>query len=340
MHKYFPIYAQDSQTLDRFSSSDSSPVDKNVLMCRKFNRSGKSTRLSPEITDRGDPVDESESKVFHVHLVSDATGETINNIARACLVQFEGVRVEEHFWSLIRSRLQLDLVFEGLRQWPGLVLYTFVDENMRKSLNDFCHVHALPSLSVLEPVLSSMAMYFGTAYDQNPGRQHVLDADYFARIDAMDFAMSLDDGNKKDKLEEADVVILGVSRTSKTPTCIYLSHRGIRAANVPIVPGIDIDLDFKSLKNPLIVGLTKDPDSLVETRLTRIRQMQDEEKTNYTDPDEVRSEVLQARRLYAKLGCPVIDVTRRSIEETAAEIITLLNKRALKRQIEENKEST
>jgi len=282
-------------------------------------------------------VDESQDKVFHVHLVSDATGETINNIARACLVQFDGVRVEEHFWSLIRSKLQLDLVFEGLRQWPGLVLYTFVDDSIRRSLNDFCHQHALPSLSVLEPVLSTMATTFGVAYDKNPGRQHELDADYFARIDAMDFALSLDDGNMKDKLEEADVIILGVSRTSKTPTCIYLSHRGIRAANIPIVPGLVLDMDFVHLKNPLIVGLTKDPDSLVEIRLSRMKQMQDNEKTIYTDPDVVRDEVLQARRLFAKLGCPVIDVTRRSVEETAAEIMTLLNRRALEKKIEEQK---
>jgi len=278
-------------------------------------------------------VDESEHKVFHVHLVSDATGETINNIARACLVQFEGIQVEEHFWSLIRTKRQLDLVFEGLRQWPGLILYTFIDESLRRSLNDHCLIHNLPSLSVLEPVLGAMAAYFGTAFDRDPGRQHALDADYFARIEAMDFAISLDDGNKMEKLEEADVVILGVSRTSKTPTSIYLSHRGIRAANVPIVPGIQIDVDFSKLKKPLIVGLTKDPDSLVETRLSRLKLLQDSEKSNYTDPEMVREEVLRARRLFARLSCPVIDVTRRSIEETAAEILMLLNKRQLEKEI-------
>lgn len=285
-------------------------------------------------------MDESVQKSFHLHLVSDATGETINSIARACLVQFEGIHVEEHFWSLIRTRRQLDLVFEGLRQWPGLVLFTFIDDSLRKALHEYCLVHKLPSLSVLEPVLGSMAAFFGTAFDRDPGRQHALDADYFARIEAMDFAMSLDDGNKMEKLEDAEVVILGVSRTSKTPTCIYLSHRGIRAANVPIVPGVPLDIDFSRLKKPMIVGLTKDPDSLVETRLSRLKLLHDNEKTNYTDPDMVRQEVLEARRLFARLGCPVIDVTRRSIEETAAEILMLLNKRALEKEIAATHEKT
>lgn len=274
-----------------------------------------------------------EKKTFHVHLVSDATGETINNLARACLVQFDHVHVEEHFWSLIRNKRQLDLVIEGLRQWPGLVLYTFVDEALRKALNDQCRKMGITSYAVLEPILSVMANHFGMQSGQNPGKQHVLDADYFARIDAMDYAMSLDDGNQMEKLNDADVVILGVSRTSKTPTCIYLSHRGIRAANVPIVPEIPIDIASFRLVKPLVVGLTKDVESLVETRKTRVRFLQDNDKINYVDIEKVQQEVLEARRLFARLGCPVIDVSRRSIEETAAEIMMLINKRNMEREI-------
>ena len=278
-------------------------------------------------------MNESEKELFHVHLVSDATGETISSIARACLVQFQGVNVQEHYWSLIRTKRQLDLVFEGLRQWPGLVLYTFVDEGLRKALNDHCRRYSLPAHSVLDPIMSMMMGYFGAQSAKDPGRQHVLDEDYFARIDAMEYALSLDDGNKTDKLDVADVVVLGVSRTSKTPTCIYLSHRGIRAANVPIVPESPLNIDFSKLIKPLIVGLTRDPDSLVETRRTRLRFLQQNDATNYIDPEKVREEVLAARRFFAKLGCPVIDVTRRSVEETAAEIMMLLNKRNMEREI-------
>lgn len=278
-------------------------------------------------------MNESQKEVFHVHLVSDATGETINNVARACLVQFEHLQIQEHFWSLIRTKRQLDLVFEGLRQWPGLVLYTFVDQDLRKALGDQCRRCNLPSHSVLDPILNVMATFFGTPSGQDPGRQHVLDDEYFARIDAMEYALSLDDGNKTEQLDNADVIVLGVSRTSKTPTCVYLSHRGIRAANVPIVPGIPLNIDFKKLTKPLVVGLTRDPDSLVETRQTRLRFLQQNEQTSYIDPEKVREEVLDARRFFSRMGFPVIDVTRRSVEETSAEIMMLLNKRNMEREI-------
>ncbi len=277
-------------------------------------------------------MNEPKKKLFHIHLVSDATGETINNITRAALVQFEKIDVQEHFWSLIRTQRQLDLVLEGLQQWSGIVLYTFVDETLRASLADFCRRNGIPHLSVLEPVLTVMSSYFGLKPAQDPGKQHVLDADYFSRIDAMDFALSLDDGNKTEDLDDADVIVLGVSRTSKTPTCIYLSHRGLRAANVPIVPGVPLGIDFSRLHKPLIVGLTKNPESLVETRAARLKLLQNDERSSYTDFEKVREEVLEARKLFARIGCPVIDVTRRSIEETAAEIIMLLNKKKLEEE--------
>ncbi len=272
------------------------------------------------------------TKSFHIHLVSDATGETINNIARACIVQFENVQPQEHFWSLIRTPRQLDLVIEGIRQWPGLVLYTFVDEPLRRQLENFCQTQNLPGISVLDPVLTAMASYFGITSAREPGRQHMLDDNYFARIDAMDYALALDDGNGAAKLAEADVLILGVSRTSKTPTCVYLANRGVKAANIPIIPGQPLP-DISSLTKPLIIGLTKDPDSLVEIRRNRLKLLREEEQTRYIDPEQVRQEVQDARRFFARVGCPVIDVTRRSIEETAAEIMMLLNKRSLETQV-------
>lgn len=266
---------------------------------------------------------------FHIHLVSDATGETINSIVRACLVQFENVTVTEHFWSLIRSQRQLDLVYEGLRHWPGIVLYTFVDERLRNNLTDFCRQKNIRCISVLDPVMNALSNFFGAISSRDPGRQHVLDANYFARIEAVNFALAADDGNRLDIVGDADVLVLGVSRTSKTPTCVYLANRGIQAANIPIIPGIPLSIDPAELKKPLIVGLTKDPESLVEIRRSRMRMLEGADSTQYVDPEKVRDEVQDARRLFARLGCPVIDVSRRSVEETASEIMMLLTKRAL-----------
>jgi len=276
-----------------------------------------------------------ESKL-HLHLVSDATGETINGIARACLAQFEDIVVQEHFWSLIRTKRQLDIVMEGIRQWPGMVLYTFVDEELRRALTDFCRRQNVPNVSVLEPVMAALTNYFGVPSTRSPGRQHIMDAGYFARIDAVNFALAQDDGNKTENIGEADVIVLGVSRTSKTPTCVYLAHRGILAANIPIIPGVPLPVDLTKMEGPLIVGLTKDAESLVEIRRSRMHLLQQKEMSQYIDPEKVREEIQEARRLFARLGCPILDVTRRSVEETAAEIMMLLNKRALAREIQQS----
>jgi regulator of PEP synthase PpsR (kinase-PPPase family) len=264
--------------------------------------------------------------VFHVHLVSDSTGETISALARACLVQFENVEVKEHHWNLIRSSRLLATVLEGIKDNYGLVLYTFVDENLRTALEEFCNTENIPCISVLRPVLKGTAVHFGVNPAHLPGKQHVLDADYFARIDAMDFAMAQDDGRGSDRLKEADVVVLGVSRTSKTPTCIYLAGRGIRAANIPFVPGHPLP-DLSDLEKPLIVGLTKDADSLIAIRRNRLHLLSEDRDVAYIDPELVRAELLEARRFFARLECPVIDVSRRSIEETAAEIMMLLSRK-------------
>ncbi len=273
------------------------------------------------------------SSTYHLHLVSDATGETINSIARACLVQFEGINIQEHFWSLIRTQRQLDMVLEGIRHWPGMVLYTFVDENLRRNLTMFCCKQNIRCISVLDPVMSALSIFLGMPSGSDPGRQHVLDANYFSRIDAVNFALAADDGNRLDLVPEADVLVLGVSRTSKTPTCVYLANRGIQAANIPIIPGIPFPLDLNTLEKPMIVGLTKDPESLIEIRRTRMKLLQEGETTQYVDPETVRDEVQQARRLFARIGCPVIDVSRRSVEETASEIMMLLTKKALLKEI-------
>lgn len=267
------------------------------------------------------------AKVFHLHLVSDATGETINSVARACVSQFDQAQPIEHFWNLVRTERQLDMVLDGIRENPGLVMYTLVNDKLRGRLQDICRELAVPSISVLDPLINALGAYLGQQSQSKPGRQHALTAEYFGRIDAMDFALNHDDGQSAWGLHDADVILVGVSRTSKTPTCIYLANRGIKAANIPYVPGCPLPPELDQLTRPLIVGLTKDPERLVQIRRNRLRLLNQGDDTSYTDPEKVRDELLEARRLFTRKGWAVIDVSRRSIEETAAEVMMILARR-------------
>ena len=268
---------------------------------------------------------------IHIHLVSDATGETLNSITRACLVQFEDVTAVEHSWTLIRTTGQMQKVLQGIQQNPGLVLYTIVDDKLRNLLVSSCRDLGVTLVPVLDPVMSALAGHFGQTAKGLSGRQHIMDQEYFHRIAAMDFALSHDDGQSARNYEDADVILVGVSRSSKTPTCVYLANRGIKAANVPIVPGCPLPTELFSVHHPLIVGLTKDPTQLVQIRRNRMQMLTHDENSDYVDPAAVRDEVVQARRLCGEHGWPVIDVTRRSIEETAAGIMQLLQEHREKR---------
>jgi regulator of PEP synthase PpsR (kinase-PPPase family) len=260
----------------------------------------------------------------HLHLVSDSTGETVAAVARACLVQFDGVHVIEHSWPMVRSLPQVDRMVEDIQKTPGLVVFTLVNPEIREYLQNKCWSLQIPCVAVLDPVLSAMASHLGLESKSQPGRQHVMDADYFRRIAAMEFALAHDDGQNTNKLFEADVILLGASRTSKTPTCLYLANRGVKAANIPLVPGVPLPDELANLKTPLIIGLSKDPQQLVELRRTRLRELHESSATDYIDLEHVRREIQEARRLFAERGWPVIDVSRRAIEETAAEIVSLL----------------
>ncbi len=264
---------------------------------------------------------------FHLHLVSDATGETITAVAKATLVQFETAQPIEHLWTMVRSKSQLMHVIEGIAENPGLVLFTIVDHVLREYLIEECRRRQIVSVSVLDPVLAALGAYLGAKVQENPGRQHVMDAEYFERIDAMHFCMGHDDGQGLGQLAEADVVLVGVSRTSKTPTCIYLANRGVKAANIPIVPGCPLPKELAEAHKALVVGLTEDPARLVQIRRNRLRLLKEQQDTDYTDLERVREEVASARRLFNENGWPLIDVTRRSIEETAASILHLLSQR-------------
>jgi regulator of PEP synthase PpsR (kinase-PPPase family) len=260
----------------------------------------------------------------HLHLVSDATGETLNAVARACLVQFRGIEAAEHVWSLVRTRGQMEKIIEHIGENPGPVLFTLVNESLREQLMGGCRDINVPCIAVLDPVIHRLASCFGVEISGQPGLQHALDAEYFERMDAMNFALGHDDGQMAGDLKNADVILLGVSRTSKTPTCIYLANRGIKAANVPVVPGCPLPVELSLAVRPLVVGLTKDPGRLVQVRRNRMRMIaQGQDRTDYVDLESVRQEVNFARKLYQKNNWPIIDVSRRSIEETAATIMTL-----------------
>jgi regulator of PEP synthase PpsR (kinase-PPPase family) len=265
---------------------------------------------------------------FHLHLVSDSTGDTVHSVARACLVQFEGAEAVEHIWSMVRTKSQIDRVISGVQANPGVVLYTLVNESLRTPLVEGCRKLQAPAIPVLDPVIGALATYLGRQSRGLPGQQHLLDTEYFQRIDAMTFALNHDDGQSAWGLNEADVILVGVSRTSKTPTCIYLANRGIKAANVPVVPGMPLPPELFQTTHPLVVGLTNDPERLIQVRRNRLSMLHHEDhRTDYTDIEKVREEVTQARRLFAERHWPVIDVTRRSIEETAAAILKLIARR-------------
>jgi regulator of PEP synthase PpsR (kinase-PPPase family) len=267
------------------------------------------------------------SRTINLHLVSDSTGETLNSIARATLARFEDHHVVHHRWSLIRSRLQLDRVLEGIGHEPGPVLFTLVDRSLRHALEERCERLGVPCLSVLDQVVDLLQSQIGAQAREKRAAQHVMDADYFRRIDAMHYVLAHDDGQGVAGIAEADVCLIGVSRSSKTPTCFYLANRGIKAANVPIVPGAPLPPELDHASCP-VIGLTIETNSLIEIRRHRLKLIGADgvrqDKTDYIDPESVKAEILAARRLCTQHGWPVIDVTRRSIEETAATVLQLM----------------
>ena len=260
---------------------------------------------------------------FHLHMVSDATGETLMTVAKAAIVQFEDAHPVEHLWSLVHTRRDMDRVVERIEHDPGLVLYTLVSRDLAAVLEAGCRRLQIPCVAVLDPVIGALSSYLGAKMQELPGRQHVMDAEYFGRIEAVNYAMTHDDGQLSDQLEDADVVVVGVSRTSKTPTCIYLANRGIKAANVPFIPGMTLPPELEKLDGPLIVALTASPKQLVEIRRNRLLSLRQNSETDYVDLETVKSEVAAARKAFSRHDWPVIDVSRRSIEETAAAILNL-----------------
>jgi len=261
---------------------------------------------------------------FHLHLVSDSTGETLITVARAVAAQYANVTPVEHVYPLVRSQKQLDRVLDEIEEAPGIVLFTLLEKDLVVRLEAKCKEINIPSLSIIGPVMQLFEAYLGAATTGRVGAQHVLNAEYFKRIDALNYTMMHDDGQHVEGLEDADVVLVGVSRTSKTPTSIYLANRGIRTANVPLVPGIPLPRQLESLTKPLVVSLHATPERLIQVRQNRLLSMGAETGNDeYIDKQAVADEVAFARRLSAKFNWALLDVTRRSIEETAAAIMKL-----------------
>ncbi len=268
------------------------------------------------------------SSYFHLHLVSDATGETLATVARAATAQYVGMSAVEHMHPLVRTQKQLERVLNSIEEFPGIVLYTLLDRDLAKRLENKCRSLGLPCLSILGPVLELFQSYLGGDTKPRIGAQHMLNAEYFKRIDALNYTMLHDDGQHTEGLEEADVVLVGVSRTSKTPTSIYLANRGVKTANVPVVPGVPLPPQLEKLTHPLVVGLYASPERIVQIRQNRLLGLKATHNAEqYIDKQAVAEEIAFSRKLCSRHNWPCIDVTRRSIEETAAAVMSLLAER-------------
>ncbi len=265
---------------------------------------------------------------FHLHLVSDSTGETLLAVGRAAAAQFATVTAIEHVFPLLRNQKQLDHALEEIEANPGIVLYTLVDHALGEHLEARCRELNMPCLSVLGPVLSLFHGYLGAESTPRVGAQHMLNPAYFRRIEALNFTMMHDDGQHTEDIENADVVLIGVSRTSKTPTSIYLANRGIKTLNIPLVPDVAPPIELEKAKRPLVVGLYASPERIVQIRQNRLLSLNAAQSDSaYIDRERVSQEIASSKKLCAKHGWPSIDVSRRSIEETAAAVIALLQER-------------
>ncbi len=269
----------------------------------------------------------SDQNKYHLHLVSDSTGETLSSISRSVLAQFDVMDIDEHIWSLVRTEGQMDRVIENIEQNPGLVIYTVVDGVLKEKLERKCQELDLPIVPVLSKVIREMSRYFGVKPNKLVGRQYDLDEEYFERIDAINYTLMHDDGQMPEDLDKADIVLVGVSRTSKTPTSVYLSYRGLKVANVPFVKDVHLAEQLFNLpERVFVIGLVISPERLLQIRRSRLDGLNEDRETTYTNPEYVKEEIKEARLLFNKQNWQVIDVTRKSVEEASAQILNLYSK--------------
>ncbi len=266
-------------------------------------------------------------RYFHLHLVSDATGETLNAVAKAATVQYASFRSIEHVHALVRSEKQLNRILTEIENAPGIVFFTLVNQDLRKKLETRCEALGVPTIAILDPVIEVLSAYLNTESIPQIGGQHVLNAEYFRRIDALNFTMAHDDGQMTEDIDTADLVLIGISRTSKTPTSIYLANKGVKTANIPLVPNIPLPPQLEKITKPLVVCLIASTERIIQIRRNRLLSLNQMQETEYIDRGKIAEELKYARTLSARNNWPIVDVTRRSIEETAAGILNLLSKR-------------
>lgn len=259
----------------------------------------------------------------------------MHQAARAAIAQFQQAEVTEHIWTLVRSPEHVDIVEQSLEKHGGLLLLSVVNPEVRRLVERACVKHAVPHVSILDPVVNLIAMVLGKTADQTPGAQHRLDDAYFARMKAVEYAVNHDDGINIHNIKGADILLVGVSRTSKTPTSMYLANRGYFVANYALVPHVPFPEEAVRDQDVFVVGLTSDVKRLSQIRKSRLNAMSDSGNDSYAKDEDIQEEIKQARRLFARNGWPVIDVTRRSVEETAASIIHFHNGWLAKRERDE-----
>jgi regulator of PEP synthase PpsR (kinase-PPPase family) len=264
-------------------------------------------------------------RYFHLHLVSDATGETLNTVAKAAAAQYADFRPIAHIYALVRTPSQLNRALREIEAQPGIVLFTLINPDIRMHLEQQCGAMGVPCLSILDPIISILSQYLNATSRPQVGGQHALNSDYFRRIDALNFTMAHDDGQNLDDLGKSDVILIGVSRTSKTPTSIYLAQRGVKTANIPIVPGIPVPRQLFAVQGPLVIGLIASAERIAQIRRHRLLSLKENRTTDYADPRLITHELMAMKTLCSSNDWPMIDVTRRSVEETAATILNMLS---------------
>ncbi len=268
-----------------------------------------------------------ELQQINVYLVSDSSGETVLRVANAVLSQFNDLQANKFMWPMVRTKAHIDTLVTSMKIMPGVIIYTIVDDIVEQHLLDACAKNDLHAISVIGNIIDDLSNLFNLqSLKKKPGIQHtVLDKNYHARIAAMDYTLAHDDGQKQDDIYNADIIIIGVSRTSKSPTSLYLAQRGFKTANIPFIAGVGVNIDFAKIQQTLVVGLTINAEKLKGIRENRLNSLTSKKEyvNNYTDLTAIKEEIIDARKFFAKHDIAVMDVGNRAIEETSAEIINL-----------------
>lgn len=260
-------------------------------------------------------------KELVIHLISEFSGQTVKHAAKTALTKFSDIEVKRYNWPMIRNDELLDDVLKKIRKKPGVILYTISNNVLKDKLKRFCFELKIPCISVVSKIVNEISDYLGVGVDDNVGFNNKFDETYFDKVEAIEYSLKHDDGQILDDLEEADIILIGPSRTSKTPTSVYLAYNSFKTANIPLIHSFPFPSVIESLKNPIIFGLVINPAILIEIRESRMHLLQIKDSSDYTDVKIAQEECREVRRLCLKNNWQVIDVSRRSIEETAAIIM-------------------